>query len=330
MPIVSIVVPVYNVEAYLRRCIDSILAQTFTENELILVDDGSTDNCGEICDEYAEKHSHIRVIHQDNKGVAVARNVGLDWVFEHSDSQWIAFVDSDDWVHPKYLEYMLQAASMTNAEISMCGFMEVKQDTDYANEELRISVVSPAEAYTYKTTGVYAYPWGRLCKKEKYTGIRYPENRTWEDLAITYRVLYSTDRIAVVENVLYYYFIHNNSIVHKPWHKGKLDELTAYEDQIPFFDQNGEKWISDRLLKSYIYGISNQYELVCKSEYPDQERKTISRVLQGKMRKALKHYGKRLKASLVTTPWFYEVAYPTRMRFYWLLRALISKLKKKA
>ena len=107
MPTISVIVPVYKVEKYIHRCVDSILSQTFTDFELILVDDGSPDNCGKICDEYAEKDIRIHVIHQENGGLSAARNAGIDWVFANSDSEWITFIDSDDWVHPEYLERLL-------------------------------------------------------------------------------------------------------------------------------------------------------------------------------------------------------------------------------
>lgn len=104
---ISVVVPVYNVEKYLCRCVDSILAQTFSDFELILVDDGSPDKCGAICDEYTKKDSRVYVIHKENGGLSDSRNVGIKWAIENSDSEWIAFIDSDDWIYEKYLEILL-------------------------------------------------------------------------------------------------------------------------------------------------------------------------------------------------------------------------------
>ena len=103
---ISVIVPVYKVENYLHRCVDSILGQSFADFELILVDDGSPDNCGSICDAYAVKDSRIRVIHQENGGLSAARNAGIDWVFAHSDSQWLTFIDSDDWIHGSFLQIL--------------------------------------------------------------------------------------------------------------------------------------------------------------------------------------------------------------------------------
>ena len=110
VPKVSVIVPVYKVEAYLHRCVDSVLNQSFSDFELILVDDGSPDNCGAICDEYAQKDSRVHVIHKTNGGLSDARNAGIDWAFANSDSQWLTFIDSDDWVHRDYLKLLLGAA----------------------------------------------------------------------------------------------------------------------------------------------------------------------------------------------------------------------------
>ena len=120
--LISVIVPVYKVEKYIHRCIDSILAQTFSDFELILVDDGSPDNCGRICDEYALKDNRIHVIHKENGGLSDARNAGIDWAFEHSDSEWITFIDSDDWVHKKYLESLINGAINTNSDVVIGGY----------------------------------------------------------------------------------------------------------------------------------------------------------------------------------------------------------------
>ena len=124
MPQISVIVAVYKMPEYLPRCIEGILNQTFRDLELILVDDGSPDNCGSICDSYASKDPRVHVIHKKNEGVCVARNTGLDWVYAHSDSGWIFFHDNDDWIHPQTLERMLRAALDFQADISICGYQE--------------------------------------------------------------------------------------------------------------------------------------------------------------------------------------------------------------
>ena len=115
---ISVIVPVYNVENYIERCVDSILKQTFEDYELILVDDGSVDSSRSICERYSEKDKRIKVLARDNGGAAAARNTGLDWVYKNSDSQWIAFIDSDDWIHSRYLELLFKAVIQHNVQIS--------------------------------------------------------------------------------------------------------------------------------------------------------------------------------------------------------------------
>lgn len=123
MELISVIVPVYKVEPYLERCIKSILEQTYSHFELILVDDGSPDKCGEICDNYAKKDTRIRVVHQDNAEVSKARNVGIELALENEESEWISFIDSDDWIHPKYLEHLYNAVKEMATEISACKYV---------------------------------------------------------------------------------------------------------------------------------------------------------------------------------------------------------------
>ena len=124
MALVSIITPVYNTEKLLPRCLNSILSQTFSDFELILVNDGSKDGSGALCEAYAARDSRIHVIHQENSGVSVARNTALDWVNANSDSRWILFVDSDDWVHPQILETLLQLNQTYGTKVSACGYLE--------------------------------------------------------------------------------------------------------------------------------------------------------------------------------------------------------------
>ena len=118
---ISVVVPVYNTEDYLKRCIDSIIRQTYKNFDLILIDDGSTDGSGQICDEYAIKDSRIHVIHQKNRGLSAARNAGLDWITLNSSSKWVSFVDSDDWIHHRFLEILYKAVRQDRTFISLCN-----------------------------------------------------------------------------------------------------------------------------------------------------------------------------------------------------------------
>ena len=127
MGVISIIVPVYKVEKYLKRCVDSILEQTFRDFELILVDDGSPDQCGRICETYAEKDGRIIALHRENGGLSAARNTGLDWMFANSESSYVTFIDSDDWIHPQYLETLLGTIEKNNAGVSVANFQRMDE-----------------------------------------------------------------------------------------------------------------------------------------------------------------------------------------------------------
>ena len=145
MPTISVIVPVYKVEPYLNRCVDSILRQTYQDFELILVDDGSPDRCGEICDEYARQDGRVHVIHKENGGLSDARNAGIDWVEANSDSQWLIFADSDDWVHPELLARLLDAAtafevlSIDIADVDVAGNVGARLQAEQAEADKQIA-----------------------------------------------------------------------------------------------------------------------------------------------------------------------------------------------
>ena len=130
---ITIVVPVYKVEKYLNRCVDSILNQTYTDFELLLIDDGSPDNCGKLCDEYFEKDSRIFVIHQKNGGLSAARNTGINRFYEQNRSDYITFVDSDDWLHPNYLKILMDGITENHVKISVCNYKRVISEIPHEN-----------------------------------------------------------------------------------------------------------------------------------------------------------------------------------------------------
>ena len=165
MPKISVIVPVYNVEAYLKRCVDSILAQTYTDFELILVDDGSPDNCPAMCDEYALQDRRVKVIHQQNGGLSAARNAGIDWGFQNSNSEWFSFVDSDDCVHPKYLEALLNAAIGSYVEftedvpaIEIVAEPQIRNTEDFFIEKHVNAIIACGKLYRRKCFEEIRYP----------------------------------------------------------------------------------------------------------------------------------------------------------------------------
>ena len=234
---ISVIVPVYKVEKYIHKCVDSILAQTFSDFELILVDDGSPDNCGKICDEYSEKDDRVVVLHKENGGLSDARNAGLDWVFEHSDSGWITFIDSDDWLRPTYLEALLNAAD--GKKLSICGF-QIATDSDHIEPYKKYGLQKDTPENLYCKNNVNAVvAWGKLYPRDCFINIRYPKGKIREDEYVTYLILFKYSNIAIVDEPLYIHLKNLEGIGHSGWIPQKMDVFPAVEAQIKFFKDNG-------------------------------------------------------------------------------------------
>ena len=239
---IFVVVPVYKVEAYLDRCISSILNQTYTNWELVLVDDGSPDNCPAICDRYAAEYENITVIHQENGGPSAARNAGIRYVQQFGDPQcsWITFIDSDDFVHPMYLDYLHQSALKANTAVSSCGFVRTEA-AEIAYEEikeLKYARISPEE-YLRKAITNASLAWGKLYRLYLFRDVRYPVGKIFEDDFTTHKLLFQLPEIAVIWTPLYYWYINHESISQSAWKPSRIDKLDALEEQLSFFEKYG-------------------------------------------------------------------------------------------
>lgn len=245
---ISVIVPVYKVEPYLRRCVDSILSQTYCDFELILVDDGSPDSCPSICDDYAAQDSRVHVIHQENGGLSAARNAGIDWAFANSDSQWLTFVDSDDCISPAYLEKLYAALAETHADISICGHVSFsgEDSPDYTNNFSRNILLDRRQAcrmiYEFKPNHAsFVTTWGKLYKKNLFQRIRFPIGRIHEDQFTTYKVFYAANRIVEIGDCLYGYFTNESGIMHSRFALKRYDELVALDEAAAFFRDHDEE-----------------------------------------------------------------------------------------
>ena len=225
--LVSIIVPVYNVEKYLRQCIESLINQTYKNIEIILVDDGSTDNSGKICDEYAKNDIRIKAIHQPNKGVSAARNNGL----EHATGKYITFVDSDDYIDEKYIEKLYYAITENEADISICNFKLIfdnikEKDSDIVQPTLNKEKISNKEAvkFLFNPKSFGNYPWNKMYKADLFKDIRYPQGAVMEDLGTTYKLFFKSKNVAIINEKLYYYVQRKGSILHNPTKKFELDK----------------------------------------------------------------------------------------------------------
>ena len=276
MSTISVIIPVYNVEAYLKRCVDSVLSQTFQDFDLVLVDDGSPDSCGVICDEYAQNDKRVTVIHQKNGGLSVARNTGIEWSLKNSSSSWISFVDSDDWVHSKYLEILYNAAIKTNCPVSMCEYVCTEGDNTSINDNLlKPQIRNTIEMYCKKNV-VFTVAWAKLYKKECFRYIRYPAGRIHEDEFITYKILFEYKKAAYIEQPLYMYFQNPNGIMLSEWAPRHLDKLDALRERIIYLDKKelveAKEWtviMYLSVLRSYgnIMGRDEKYSKELKKMY---------------------------------------------------------------
>lgn len=316
MPEISVIVPVYKVEPFLHRCVDSILCQSFSDFELILVDDGSPDNCGEICEAYAEQDSRIHVIHRKNGGLSAARNTGIDYVMANSESHWLAFVDSDDWVHPDFLKVLYCAAEQTACKISACGFFNTTGEPIPEKQDQSIVAMSADDYYCGNVhDNANSAACNKLYSSSLFKTLRFPIGKLHEDEFTTYQALYKAEKIGVVSAELYAYYKNMEGITRSGWNPRRLHVLEAFEEQIRFAREQGNNRLLNKTAEQYIYGT---YEHLISAQ-PEYRRE-----LRRKLRTALK-LGRecgcfpRSRRNL----WAYEAAYPCKV-FWWFL----SKMQK--
>ena len=227
-PCISVIVPVYKVEGYIRRCVESILAQTYRNLEVLLIDDGSPDGSGGICDEFAAKDSRVTVIHQENGGVSSARNAGL----RRASGDWIAWVDSDDWVEPDFLQYLLTNAQDSGADIVICGmFEEYRKRRLYIGPGDRLLDREEALEALLTDTVVRNYLWDKLWRAELFRDLTFPEGRTFEDIALMWRLFDRADRIKCCPEGKYHYRMHGSGIVGNTALRNKLDYYRAIRER---------------------------------------------------------------------------------------------------
>lgn len=289
LPKVSVIVPIYNVERYLQHCVDSILKQTYSSFDLILVDDGSPDRCPTICDKYAEMDSRIVVIHQTNKGLSAARNAGIEWALVNSDSEWITFIDSDDWIHPRYLEFLYKAVKKDKTKISICNYVRESQHIENFKDVKFISeIIQGMELFESELNIQATVAWNKLYKKELFSDIRYPDGRLHEDEFTTYKLLYLSGKVSWIDKPLYYYYQNDEGITRSKWSERRLDVYDAYEERVDFFkSENEQKYYKRELRRLFMtyYGF-----FVDAVKQPKKESKYARQKTKGRLILSLKKY----------------------------------------
>ncbi len=318
MPVISVIVPVYKVEPYLRRCVDSILAQTFTDFELILVDDGSPDNCGAICDEYAAKDSRIYVIHQKNGGLSAARNAGIDWVFANSDSQYISFVDSDDWVHSRFLELLYEGIQRFHLNICQCRFLKTDGSKEIPEVKETFLSITPDEHYTHYYSATFPT---KLYARSCWNTMRFPEGQLYEDVAIWYKVLFAEKRIALVDATLYYYYINPNGIMQSQWTPPQMAQIRGWDDQLAFLRKRGLPDAVKNISDTYLKILWKHFRKIKSSDKLSRIEKTwYSLLVSRKLENLMRESGHKEEI------WEYVELHPVRDRYYWIARGVLGKI----
>lgn len=240
---ISVIVPVYRVEKYLPACIDSILNQTFTDFELILVDDGSPDRCPEICDETAKRDARVRVIHQANAGLSAARNAGI----EAAHGAWLSFVDSDDYIAPQFYEKLYQTAQRTDADCVMCSVQNVDESGKSIDSALmRVADEVKTGQEVLQKIGrddvtPYLTAWNKLYRRKLFNTLRYPAGRQNEDVFVFAELFCQVQRAVCVAEPLYFYRKRIGSIMNSVVTLRNLDEMWAYVNCFEHLQQDDEE-----------------------------------------------------------------------------------------
>lgn len=268
---VSVIVPVYNVEKYLHKCLDSIINQTYRNLEIILVDDGSPDNCGAICDEYAQKDSRIKVIHQKNGGLSAARNTGLDCAV----GEYISFVDSDDWVSEEFIEQLISSAKPNS--LVMCDFISWESDADGSIPVAgdRIETIDQNEFWS-RTIGekciLYTVAWNKLYPKRIFSELRFQTGLLHEDEAILHYVIDQVDSINVLHRPMYFYRRTRSSIMGRGFNPSRLDLFVGLAERLKYFRDKKLPELENALSERYWENYKNQIFAVNPAEDPDGHR----------------------------------------------------------
>ena len=270
---VSVIVPVYNVEKYLKKCLDSIRNQTYDHLEILLVDDGSTDNSGKICDEYGKKDSRVIAIHQMNGGLSAARNRGI----EIASGEFILFVDSDDYIASDMIEKLYLRLKETRSDMAVCGIQYVDEN------EVHFADKSPNH-FSFKDGiltkemfwNIYAsvghtecvVTWNKLYKKEIFKEIRYPAGRVREDEFVLHDIVDKCERIVAISERLVFYRQRNNSIMGKKEQKMEADYLEANFERLDFFMDKADRFMTEDTIVRLIASVE-RYHLKYEAGYKE-------------------------------------------------------------
>ena len=322
---ISVIVPVYKVESYLHQCLDGILGQTYRDLEILLIDDGSPDRCGEICEEYAKKDSRIRVFHTENQGLSAARNLGL----REAKGEYIGFVDSDDWIEPDMYEILLRRIEETGTDISASGVRN-----EYRNNSFQYSVSNNAyvgpEAIRALILDLSNGVWNKLYRRDCWTDIRFPEKHVFEDVATMYKVVLKAESLSCVPESLYHYRMRESSIIHSHSMSNLMDYWNAFYNRYLFLcgfpEFNNDRKMMNCLEKKVAFAATRTWFWIF--GVPKEQRNYVFlRTVSDSMQKSFPRFGKRewglvLRAGVFFSRYTNEVLFAvlhTSLRFFYFV-----------
>ena len=262
--LISVIIPIYNVEEYLSDCLESVLNQTYKNLEIILINDGSQDESGNICNQFQIRDSRIKVLHNKNGGLSDARNHGL----KIASGEFIIFIDSDDFVDIKYIEYLYSALKKENADMAICNYIRFnsKEEIINDNKDSSLKIYDSRECFlkyfdiNYQSSIVVA--WGKLYKKEYWHDIEFPVGKLHEDEFTTYKLIFKAEKIVYVDKKLYFYRENPKSITGDKYNIKHLDAIEAFENYIEFFRNKKDDELEENIMLYYFYFLRNNIKLI--------------------------------------------------------------------
>lgn len=319
---ISVIVPIYNCEAYLQRCLDSIRAQTFKDFEAILINDGSTDRSKEICKAYMQMDERFSLINQENQGQSAARNAGI----QLTQGEWIHFVDADDAIHPQMLEILYSAVKKTGAGISMCGFIEgCDIPADFTNRIEQTERLEPCNAtednlcdLLWRGDKKYWVVWGKLIRRDIVEHNLFEAGRIYEDNAVICKWLYDAGSIVDVQKELYFYFVNEKGTTKSSFSEKQLDRLWAIDEQASFYRSIRYERLSGIMEKRYILACASCYRIADTRSI----KKQIKRLCYHKLinKRMCIHLNAKERIHI------WESFHPVLMGAYWAVRAKVLSL----
>lgn len=290
MELISVVVPVYNVEKYLDKCVASIVNQTYKNLEIILVDDGSTDSSPAICDEWAQKDNRIKVIHKKNGGLSSARNAGI----ELASGDYLAFVDSDDYISRNMCLKLYESLLKENADMSICGVEKVYSDgrkSEFGNiPDGRLTQKMFFDSMQGKCGWCWVVAWNKLYKKYIFEDLRYPDGKLYEDDFIIHKIISKTKAIAAVSDSMYYYYQRSGSIISGAYTINNLDSVEAMLQRCSYFlDTNDDVSRVEFCLKNALAFLYHNFDNLKRSREVKQRIKELELFYKTIWKKAKKY-----------------------------------------